>query len=546
MGQSQCKMLYLPAQSGKTRKMEDLIAEEKEKNGPLGDCNFIISDNNILLTEQTNSRLTKDLATGDEAIIKNGIFSWTSSPGECKISDDLSVKCKISAGDLAHHIINGEVDTVVMCAHPTRFKYLNELIKWLSRSKVFSKKINIWIDEADKSIKLWSKYSHVTELIDVQMVTLISATLDSIIKKYGSIHVIPYEDTHPECYRCFKDSKRRIVDLTGDAVNDAQMVMEANGLLKPGKRGFVPMEVAKDTHDEFDLSLRKLGVATLVLNGDRKELYVPKIEGVRSKTYDITPYINDKEGEPVEISSFLAQFYKDKGLERVPFVVTGRLCLSRGVTFQSNPNDTHDGFVFDYEILPDIVSPAEAYQTAARGFGNVVRTKSLRIYSSETMLRKIEKQEDMAVNTAKLAMRFGYETIGKHELRRALTPCEVHFEPFASKRLMAQRWFDLTGNDLKMTSLSHADKDDPDDWCDISERLKQKLLKKEHVYKFALGKRSAVHTVDEILSHRYECGTHEWGSGFGKKKSGEYDRRVYVGYNEDGTETFFLRWAIKP
>jgi len=59
-------MLYLPAQSGKTGKMEELIKKSITKNKELGVCNFIISDNNLVLTNQTKTRITKDLATGDE------------------------------------------------------------------------------------------------------------------------------------------------------------------------------------------------------------------------------------------------------------------------------------------------------------------------------------------------------------------------------------------------------------------------------------------------------------------------------------------------
>ena len=58
--QSKCKSLYLPAQSGKTRKMEELIKEYKlgELFDPV-DINIIISANNRLLVEQTKTRMKK-------------------------------------------------------------------------------------------------------------------------------------------------------------------------------------------------------------------------------------------------------------------------------------------------------------------------------------------------------------------------------------------------------------------------------------------------------------------------------------------------------
>jgi hypothetical protein len=57
--QSKCKCLYLPAQSGKTRKIEELIKEYKlgELFDPV-DINIIISANSKLLVEQTKTRIT--------------------------------------------------------------------------------------------------------------------------------------------------------------------------------------------------------------------------------------------------------------------------------------------------------------------------------------------------------------------------------------------------------------------------------------------------------------------------------------------------------
>ena len=65
---SKLKCLFLPAQSGKTRKMEDLIKYYKEIHEYFGDgdVNIIISANNRLLVEQTKVRMQKDLATPSE------------------------------------------------------------------------------------------------------------------------------------------------------------------------------------------------------------------------------------------------------------------------------------------------------------------------------------------------------------------------------------------------------------------------------------------------------------------------------------------------
>jgi hypothetical protein len=112
---SKLKCLYLPAQSGKTRKVEELIKHYKDIHECFGDgdVNIFISANNILLVKQTESRVRKDLATESEegandAVIKAGVFSWTSGEKECNISPP----------DLAFRML-GEVEMVVLCAHPT-------------------------------------------------------------------------------------------------------------------------------------------------------------------------------------------------------------------------------------------------------------------------------------------------------------------------------------------------------------------------------------------------------------------------------------------
>lgn len=509
MGQSESKhrVLYLPAQSGKTSKMEDLIRDGKVKHGIDGECNFIISDNNLLLVEQTKARITKDLATGDEAVIVDGIFNWTSQK-----------ECNISVLELALEIIDGNVEMVVMCSHPKRFTYLRHLIDRLSKSKKFDKKINMWIDEADKSIKQWSKHEEILEYPQVSHVTLISATIGTIIKKYKSITVIPYETTHPSCYRGLNKSKHKEFAYTGDPLSYIENILETHSkLARPGKRSFMPADVAKESHDEIEQSLIERGFAVMVLNGDRKQIYIPD-EGI----HDISIQ-HDTEGN-LEISEKLAIFYKEHHLERFPFAVTGRLCLGRGVTFQSNPSQDHDGFVFDYSIMPNISSPAEAYQTAARGFGNATRGKKLRFYASNDMYQKIFKEEARALHTAKMAYDLGLIHVDKYDLKMAEkgTRPIVYLEEFTTQKEMKERWLEISGKKLNFQLRTDA----------------------RGRYSCALGLKSVVQTAQNIREKRYDIDVHEWGSGITNAEPGEYVSRIYVGYEND-MPIYFLRWTIK-
>ena len=176
--QSKCKCLYLPAQSGKTRKMEELIQTHKlgELFEPV-DINIIISANNRVLVEQTKTRMTKDLATESEegandACIKGNVFSWTSGTKESNITSI----------DLAFRLL-GEIEMVVICAHATRLRYLLQTLERLAACPMFTKRINIWIDEADNSINLWSKYENILAMRCINQVTLVSATFDAVVSK---------------------------------------------------------------------------------------------------------------------------------------------------------------------------------------------------------------------------------------------------------------------------------------------------------------------------------------------------------------------------
>ena len=145
---SKAKCMLLPAQSGKTRKVQELIKRYSElaKLFREGDFNVFISANNRLLVSQTTKRMTDDLigATGGggddddsttedaDDVIDGGVLSWTCGS-----------KNKISANDLALQVFLGDVGMVILCANKRRVTYLSEMISTLQRMP-FSKRINIW------------------------------------------------------------------------------------------------------------------------------------------------------------------------------------------------------------------------------------------------------------------------------------------------------------------------------------------------------------------------------------------------------------------
>ena len=420
MGSNSSKMscLYLPAQSGKTRKIEEDIKLYKLLGQFYGDCiNIFISANNKLLVHQTTSRLTDSLSSSDEDeenandTIKGTIFSWTSG----------SKKTNISDGALAFEVLDDKVEMIIVCANSRRLEYLSLLINRLASSKMFKKSMNIWIDEADRSINLWSKpaFESILALPAVKRLTLVSATVDTIFKKYNRVHVLPHKITHPPCYRSLEDCKEKPIEFLSDSALDyiKHIVDRAPTGWLNGKRMFTPGDFTCASHDAVADYLYSKGFVVVVINGQRKQILVPGKDPI-----SLIPYmtVNDPVNLPPEFNQTLARIYKENGFDSFPFAITGFLCVERGVTFQCAPvENDHDGFLFDYAIIPPIDDACEAYQTMARVFGNVGAFpdyKPCLIISTASNFQKIHHQEKIAKNIARIVEEYSLRDIGKDEL----------------------------------------------------------------------------------------------------------------------------------
>jgi hypothetical protein len=416
------KSLHLPAQSGKTRKVEEQIELFKSINdfdGTENDVNLWISANNRLLVYQTAQRLEKDLTTPSEdlepgelsnAVIDGNIFSWTSGTKKTNISHD----------SLAFKIFKGEVEMVVLCSNSIRIKYLIDMIKELV-SPMFKKKINIWIDEADRNMNMWSKYPDIIALDIIKQVTLVSATMDNIVKKYGTLKMIAYENTHPSCYRCLRDSNMIEEDVAkSSAAEYVSYVLKkyTAKLVRAGIRAFIPGNSTKKSHEEIATLLKNYGFVVIILNGERKELRFPE-----GHVLDLKDILNGSENDSEEFNKILARLYTNNVLNEYPFAITGFTCVERGITFQCAPqHPDHNGFLFDYGIIPPISKRSEAYQTMARLFGNVgdfPDYKPCDIYSNSATFKSVNNQEQKAIHIARIAFVENREDMDASDYTRA-------------------------------------------------------------------------------------------------------------------------------
>jgi hypothetical protein len=415
---SKMECLWKPAQSGKTRTIQEMIRAD---DGVRKHLNVVICSKNRLLVAQTRERMQSDLyaviddslsteseeTVADDTVV-GGVYSWMSG----------TKRTNITVRDLAWRIFRNEVSMVVCCSHKARFRYLCALLDELE-AVPHTKPVNVWIDEADASVNLWTKPEFDFAKYEcVRKITLVSATFDEVFKFYSRIRVKAFPETHPACYRGLKDCEIK-VEKNGMSPADylASILEKHPELTSPGVRLFAPGAITVDSHNEVADVLVRYGFAFLILNGKEKAFWLP--DGSR---HDVVLSAG-AEGNPDELSRIVAEKYVELGLENHPFAVTGHLCLSRGITFQSRD------FLFDAGVLPDIPDAAGAYQCVARVLGNVGSFSEIKpvVYMSEDMKVATTRQERIAVNLARLVHENEWADVGKEEVERAAHNSEEEY-----------------------------------------------------------------------------------------------------------------------
>ena len=436
---SNLSLIHLPAQSGKTRKITELInrwsllsslsssGDDKNKN-----LNIIFTSNTKLLTKQTASRIRSavdilensavyydcsdmsDLSdeedTDDDSLSLDGestdtvvdrTLPWISSKG----------KRTLSVNDvLSDYILDEKCDNIICCSNATRMKHVLTLIEKLQKLKLrnkyaFDRKINIWIDEADACMNIWKKHIHaiqdMSELL-IQNVVLVTATMIPVYRYLDSIelpcNVRTYECTHPELYVKYSET-RKIMEFSNAARNahgHLVDILDTNSeMYLPGTKWFCPGDKNRASHEAICEELLTRGFNVMIVNGTTKAIRFAD----RTPQIDIANFLDND----LEIAKTLNRIYYECNLYEQPFAVTGQLCIGRGITFASQIDGKE--FLFTHGVIPDMSSGDEGYQLVARCIGNIREYESFKlqvpiIFISEKMDVKISKQEDLAVKLA--------------------------------------------------------------------------------------------------------------------------------------------------
>jgi hypothetical protein len=471
MGSSNTKVqcILRPGQSGKTRKMVELIKDIRANFAELaaagwsdaGMLNIFVVSNVMALADQTTKRMQRELYDdassthsdeSDEGVadaqLIDDCFAWTSG----------STGVKVDADKLFSLIVRKKVSTVVLCANKRRLGFLKQLIDMLNDFAAYRDKIHMWIDEADASINLWGKPAmDVTTLPIVQKVTLVSATFNSIIKQYGRLRILGDIITHPSCYHKVADCVLIEDNCPLPPTEDSAAVAYLSAVLPkhpemcaPGARLFAPGDYTQASHDEVASYLVAAGFAVLVLNGVEKAIRLPN--GREPLVLDFKPATpNELNGRAPErpnairageeLGVYVARLYHANGLAQFPFAVTGHLCVGRGLTFQN------ENFLFDFGILPFIRNEANAYQAACRMAGNIrnyLGYKPATLVTTTKMWDVIRRQEGFAVNLARIVKERNLADVGAAEFAEAggVAPpvCDYALSPTFATSAEAEAW----------------------------------------------------------------------------------------------------------
>jgi hypothetical protein len=388
------ELIVKPTQSGKTFIMLQEISKMLENNDD--NIHIIFCDNQLLQTEQTSDRINKydDLET------------YISEEGD--ISLILSSKSKITKySELTHHIC-GNLKTIITCSNKKRVEDIDKLIKYFSTSKKLNEyKFSIWIDEIDKNIKLFKNYLFSWDKHPkVERIGLITATPNDVLKIFNIIKIFELEQTYDrDLYHSFADCDFKLLNFNDMEIDIyIQKVMnEFSNIIANGQVWFIPGEVNITSHYSIKDILLQHGFTVIIINGNCKKIFYNGI------SEDLENVSNDN------LADFLGNLYINKKLNLTKVAITGNLCISRGITINSNK------MLITHAIFPTkINNPSNSYQLAGRTCGNIKKFSNYKIptiFCSLKFKNIIIEMETRAKNLAEKAFKENKNIITQNDYK---------------------------------------------------------------------------------------------------------------------------------
>tara|TARA_B100000424_G_scaffold271728_1_gene276270 strand:+ start:1396 stop:3078 length:1683 start_codon:yes stop_codon:yes gene_type:complete len=430
---SKFTVMYLAAQSGKTKLCIELMELWQKSSHfdfdtfshcPIININIWMSANNQQLEGQTEGRL-------NEQTFINAL-KWDSTE-------------KKTVEEVNRLLMKEEYNTVVCCTNPFSIKKIKTLICQLQEDNdegLFRKipKINIFIDEADATIKSWHSLSNVCEELDiVDNITLITATgIEKLVNIFPNLPIYGYDKTFSnDSYHSCKDSIPRYHEKRLSPGDYAINVMETYpSILRPGVCGYMPGGKKQITHYQIANFLLSKNCAVFVINGRHKELRLPN--GAAP-----IPFTKGK-----QIGENISEIYIKYDLCNYFVGIVGLTCTGRGITLHSPI------LPLRFAIISYIRSKNEAYQTVARMNGHIKKHDNYRppvVFCQQKQWKNILEKESIAIHLSKIAYEKNNSTreiIKNEDILRAKTSTDRKFMFFRGKDA-AEQAYEFVKNILK-------------------------------------------------------------------------------------------------
>lgn len=404
-------MVVKPEQSGKTfvmiKKINEFLAEEIDED--LVTVNFVFCDNSLLLTKQTKERIRTDVYLPD---VEEPYVELSSRKDGSAKNNSGEVRCAIEDG----------CRNVVCCTNGKRADDILEIVKRMNKHNTRAYNFKIWLDEADKFDnyikKIFIPLLQRHENVDVYMLT---ATPQPIFQKYKEVRTMALENTTLPSYHGWNDCEVVMRDdEAGTTLGFARQIadeMLANGELVPGAKGYVPADTQKKSHKAMKDMFVAKGVAVFTVNGSGLELAQPRDPNAAS----LEPPTPIKIKKTEELHVHIRHLYTAYNVSQWPCVVTGNICVGRGISIQQ------PDFMFNFGILSNCTKKTEASQNAGRLKGNFKEWAGYappRVYTKEKFNKIATEYEEQSREIAKIAFKKVQET-GAEEGTALVTNVEV-------------------------------------------------------------------------------------------------------------------------
>jgi hypothetical protein len=240
---------------------------------------------------------------------------------------------------------------------------------------------------------------------------------------------LPHYHGWNDCEIVIKD------DEAGTTLGFARQIadeMLANGELVPGAKGYVPADTQKKSHKAMKDMFVTKGVAVFTVNGSGLELALPRDPNAAS----LEPPTPIKIKKTKELHVHIRHLYTTYNVSQLPCVVTGNICVGRGISIQQKD------FMFNFGILSNCTKKTEASQNAGRLKGNFKEWPGYappRVYTTEKFNKIATEYEAQSREIAKIAFKKVNET-GAEEGTALVTNVEVKNSLYKKWRLISDEF----------------------------------------------------------------------------------------------------------